>query len=201
MLPTVRLIEQCYATAEPLEEPWVTLALPNAPSDTRRASTASGASRPAASQGRMLITGAGGFVGTRLGERLLLGSSWDVRAMVRTPGGISRLARLPVDVTLGDVLDRASLTRALHGCDAVVHAAVGTSWREADRIAVNVEGTLNIVEAALAAGVRRFVHVGSISVYGDDAIGSVDERTPVNPRKGWTTARARHRPNASCSTP
>src|SRR5690606_4296965 len=83
--------------------------------------------------------------------------------------------------------DPTSLAPALDGCEALVHCGLGTSWRRQERVAVTVEGTRHLVEAALAARVKRFVHISSISVYGEPT-GTIDESAPVRPKKGWDYA-------------
>jgi len=179
VLPTVDLIEQCYLRRRPVHEPWVRVQLP--------------ATRTAAGTGRrVLVTGASGFIGCRLSERLHFGSDWTPRALIRTPGRAVRLARMPIEFAIGDLSSPTDLARALEGCDAVVHAGIGTSWRESERVAVNVRGTRNLVEAALRAGVKRFVHISTIALYGEHANGTITEETPLRPRKGWDYAESKY---------
>jgi nucleoside-diphosphate-sugar epimerase len=125
--------------------------------------------RGAEALGRVLVTGAGGFVGGRIAE-VLCSQGVDVRAGLRRWGSAARIGRFPVDLVLCDVMDPASIDAALEGVDRVVHCAVG------DR-AVTVEGTRNMLQAAARANLRRFVHISTIDVYGD-ATGEVDETTP-----------------------
>ena len=180
VLPTVDLIEQCYAKRRPVHEPWVTVQLPA----TRRERAGAGK--------RVLVTGASGFIGCRLSERLHYGSDWTPRAFIRTPGRAVRLARMPIEFAIGDLASPSDLARALEGCDAVVHAGIGTSWRESERVAVNVKGTRNLVDAALRAGVKRFVHISTIALYGEHANGTITEETPLRPRKGWDYAESKY---------
>jgi len=119
--------------------------------------------------GRVLVTGAGGFVGGRISE-VLCSQGVEVRAGLRRWGSAARIGRFPVDLVLCDVMDPGSIDAALEGVDRVVHCAVG------DR-AVTVEGTRNLLEAAERAGIRRVVHISTIDVYGE-ARGEVDEKTP-----------------------
>jgi nucleoside-diphosphate-sugar epimerase len=182
VLPSVDLIEQCYARRTPMAEPWFTENLPAAVNP---------APRPVAQQRRVLVTGASGFIGCRLSERLHFGSDWRVRALIRNPGRAVRLARMPVEFALGDLASPADLARSLEGCDAVVHAGIGTSWRESERIATTVKGTKNLVDAALRAGVKRFVHISTIALYGDQVTGTITEETPARPAKGWDYAESK----------
>jgi predicted dehydrogenase/nucleoside-diphosphate-sugar epimerase len=180
VVPNVRLLEACYANRVPLEEPWFAEGL------HRRTA------RPSAGPGRVLITGASGFIGCRLSERLHCGSDWNVRALVRSPGRAVRLARMPLELAIGDLSSPRSLAEALDGCDTIVHAGIGTSWRRSERVSVNVKGTKNLVEAALRAGVKRFVHLSTIAVYGDSVTGTITEDTLVRPKKGWDYAESKY---------
>ena len=119
----------------------------------------------------VLVTGAGGFIGGRVVEVLHRLGDRSVRAGVRRWASAARIGRLPVEIVQCDVMDPASLDRALIGISAVVHCAVG------DRD-VTVGGTLKLLEAAERADVDRVVHISSIDVYGD-ATGEVSEETPL----------------------
>jgi nucleoside-diphosphate-sugar epimerase/predicted dehydrogenase len=195
VLPCVRLIEQCYEQRQPLEEPWIeeglhrgSSAAVNGESRCPGANTASGAHPAVAkarSPGRVLITGASGFIGCRTAEILCLRDGWQVRALVHNPGSAARLARLPVEMIQGDLRSKADVDRAVADCDAVVHCAIGTAYGQRRQIfAVTVDGTRHLVEAALAAGVRRFVHLSTIAVHGNDVRGIIEESTPVQPERG-----------------
>lgn len=134
-----------------------------------------------------LVTGATGFLGGHLVQQLL-DARWKVRALYRSQASMGVLAALDVDARQGDVTERASLERALAGgVDVVFHAAASTAaWkpRAAELERINVEGTLNVVEACLAAGVKRLVHTSSVAVFGltEDVI---DERSPHLGRQSW----------------
>jgi predicted dehydrogenase/nucleoside-diphosphate-sugar epimerase len=182
VVPSVALMEECYATRTPLIEPWFTEGLP-----ASRPQTAATGRRP-----RVLVTGASGFIGARLCEWLHYSGEYDVRALIRNPGRAVRLARMPIEFAVGDLSSRADLDRALAGCDMVVHAGIGTSWRESERVAVNVDGTRNLVEAALKAGVKRFVHLSTLALYGDQVTGTITEETPINPKKEWDYSHSKH---------
>lgn len=136
---------------------------------------------------RALVTGATGFLGTHL-TRALLAASVEVRALYRSDAALAALRDLPVDARRGDVLDRASLDAALSGgIDWVFHVAASTaSWRPqfAEQQRINVDGTRHVVEAALAAGVKRFVHTSTVAVYGfTNAV--ISERSPMLGRDSW----------------
>jgi nucleoside-diphosphate-sugar epimerase len=98
--------------------------------------------------------------------------------MAHRPGRALRLARLPVEIAWADITDSTSVERALEGCDVVVHCAYGTSGDRKARHQVTVEGTRLLAEAALAYGVRRFVHISTLAVYSYSPPARVDEQTP-----------------------
>jgi nucleoside-diphosphate-sugar epimerase len=125
-----------------------------------------------------LVTGATGFIGGRLVERLVLEHGVEVRALVRNLAGAARLARFPVTVVRGDVTHPADLESATRGCDLVFHCAYGTSGSQKHRAWVNAEGTRRLLAAARAAGVRRIVHLSTLMVYGQTADGDLDETAP-----------------------
>jgi nucleoside-diphosphate-sugar epimerase len=88
------------------------------------------------------------------------------------------------DVVQADLLDPGSLQRAAAGCHAVVHAAAWTGGPELAPEAgyrVNVEGTRNVLAAAQAAGVERFIYISSVAVYGVNSAPLVDEAMPTPP--------------------
>jgi nucleoside-diphosphate-sugar epimerase len=128
-----------------------------------------------------LITGATGLLGSHIVEQLRERGR-PVRALVRPTSDRSWLDAQGVDLAEGDVADPASLERACQGCDVVYHAAAKVGdwgpWAEFQRI--TIDGTRNVVSAAAVAGVRRVVHISSISVFGyytkDQTI---DESFPV----------------------
>jgi nucleoside-diphosphate-sugar epimerase len=131
----------------------------------------------------VLITGATGFVGNRLTERLALGSGYNVTAAVhRFSGpGLARLARLPVKLALVDVLDRKSLESAAVNCDFIVHLAYGTSGDEDTKRRITVSGTENILKVALKNNVSKVVHLSTAAVHGiDPKIPVVDETAPFD---------------------
>jgi farnesol dehydrogenase len=134
---------------------------------------------------KILMTGATGFLGRRTALRL--GREHALRLLVRGSGARSGLPE-GSEIVAGDVTDRASLERAMAGCDAVVHAAalvkILAPAAEFDR--VNVGGFENVVAAAAATGVRRILYVSSFIALGpteDGAGGTLDETAPVGERR------------------
>jgi dihydroflavonol-4-reductase len=115
----------------------------------------------------VLVTGATGFVGTAL-CRALLDSGFNVRALHRASSTLKNLAGLPVEYFQGDILDLASMRAACVGTRWVFHAASQSDyWRNPDAVKRSaIEGTSNIANAALAAGVEKFVFTSSLSAMG-----------------------------------
>ncbi len=135
---------------------------------------------------RLLITGAGGFLGQRVVHRAL-DAGHTVRAMVR-PGGRDRL-NAPASDALGvveaDLCEPQSLREAVRDVGAVLHLAATMRGTLAEARAATVDGTAHLLEAMRAAGVARMVLVSSIVVYDYRGLarGAVlDEVTPLEPR-------------------
>ncbi len=176
-LPTVKLIADCYANSDKLDEPWVKV----------NESPNIWIKKKVPQIKKIFLTGATGFIGSRVAEFLCLREGLEVRALVHNPGNASRLARLDVEMVQGDLGAKTNFLELLDGCDAVIHCAIGTAWEEPKKIfEVTVEGTRRLAKAALRAGVQRFIHVSTMSVYGDDLhlTGLLTEAHPVKPAKG-----------------
>jgi len=127
---------------------------------------------------RVLVTGATGFIGGRLVERLVREEGAQVRALVRTFANAPRIARFPIEMIPGDLVSQDALDRAMDGCDVVFHCAYGAQGTDAERRVVNVQGTERVLATALAHKCRRLVHVSTMSVYGDPQSGDIDETAP-----------------------
>jgi dihydroflavonol-4-reductase len=129
-----------------------------------------------------LVTGATGFVGSAV-LRALLARGETVRALVRPSSNRRNLDGLPVEVAIGDLTDRRSLSQAVRGCQAVFHVAADYRlWaaRPADLYRNNVEGTRLLLEAAGEAGVVRIVYTSSVATLGILPNGEpADETTPA----------------------
>jgi nucleoside-diphosphate-sugar epimerase len=126
------------------------------------------------------VTGGTGFLGSNL-VSLLKEEGWQVIAMHRGTTSADRLTTLGAEPRSAELDDVESLKRAMpEGVDAVFHVAASISWWRFDREQqerVNVGGTRNVAEAALARGAKRFVHTSSVAAYGIDQT-NIDERTP-----------------------
>ncbi|MDH3674035.1 MAG: NAD-dependent epimerase/dehydratase family protein [Anaerolineae bacterium] len=130
-----------------------------------------------------MITGATGFLGRNLCE-YLSSHGYQLRALVRATSNTAMLEDYEVELVQGDVLDPASVRAAVKGCDYVVHAAAYFRlWGPPEPFQnTNVEGTRNVLTAARAEGVQRFIHISTIIVVGPQKAGVViTEQTPRQP--------------------
>ena len=115
---------------------------------------------------RVVVTGATGFIGGRLVEKLVLECKADVTALVRSYSTASRIARFPVKIVKADLTKLEDIESAIHGADIVVHCAYGSYGSKKTTKFVNVQGTKNILEASLRAKIERVIHLSSVVVYG-----------------------------------
>lgn len=129
---------------------------------------------------RVLVTGAGGYLGGRLVAHLEQGSRFRVRRGSRRADSGSDDV-----VAIGDLGDVALLKAACRDMDAVVHLAalneIDSAREPARAHEVNVEGTRRVVDGAVTAGVRRFVYLSTAHVYGAPLEGRIDEAHPTTP--------------------
>ena len=130
----------------------------------------------------VLVTGASGFLGSAVARRLLT-AGYAVRVLVRESSPAGNLDDLDVEIVTGDLRDAGSLARAVKGCTGLFHVAADYRlWVPDERtmLAINVDGTRNLMLAALEAGVERIVYTSSVAALGLRADGPADEETPVS---------------------
>ncbi|MFC2058372.1 hopanoid-associated sugar epimerase [Chloroflexota bacterium] len=134
---------------------------------------------------KALVTGATGFIGGNL-ARELLGQGFQVRALVREESNRKNIDDLDIETALGDLTDRASLDRALDGCDVLFHVAAAYTFWARDPGSIyksNVQGTENILAAALDRGIEKVVYTSTESTIGIDRGENLGtEEMEVNPR-------------------
>ena len=148
---------------------------------------------------KVLITGAGGFIGSHLAERLVeLGAS--VRALVHynALGTWGWLDQSPVknrlEVVAGDICDRDSVCRAVEGREIVFHLAaliaIPYSYQApASYIRTNIEGTLNVLQAARDAKVKRVIHTSTSETYGTAQYVPIDEKHPLQGQSPYSASK------------
>ena len=110
---------------------------------------------------RILVTGANGFIGPKIVHELRA-AGHDVRALVRRPERAGSLTAWGAEVVAGDVTDAASMTAAAAGCTHVVHLVAIIQGRPDQFRRVMIDGTRNVIAAAQAAGVERFVLMSAL---------------------------------------
>ena len=132
---------------------------------------------------KVLITGATGFLGPRLCQRMLT-EGYQVRILCRGTSNLAAVATLRLEKTLGDVTDAESVRAAMKGCQYVIHAAakVGHQPRaRQEQMRINVEGARNAAQAARTQGVARLMYVSSVAAIGIPTDAQVaDEDFPFN---------------------
>jgi 2-alkyl-3-oxoalkanoate reductase len=121
---------------------------------------------------RVAVIGANGFVGGRLVEQWHLEERIEVVPIVRRPGAAAPVLRFGLDCRVVDALDERELSRALAGCDAVVHAGAGPR-------PFVTKSPARLVRAAAQAGVGTVIYVSSMAVHGWQARPGTDEATPL----------------------
>src|SRR5476651_2081332 len=136
---------------------------------------------------KILVTGASGFVGSAV-ARKLLEAGFSVRALVRSSSPRAHLAGLDLEFFEGDLRDRKSLDRATAGMRYLFHVAADYRlWARDKReiFASNVEGTRNLMEAALDAGVERIIYTSSVATIAIRSGGmAANETTPLREDQG-----------------
>ncbi|MBP3954528.1 SDR family NAD(P)-dependent oxidoreductase [Gemmata sp. G18] len=148
---------------------------------------------------RVLVTGAGGFIGSHLVERLV-NEGARVRALVHYNALESRgwlndaSVRENVEVVAGDVTDRDSVRHAVTGTEVVFHLAaliaIPYSYQApASYVRTNVTGTLHVLQAAHELGVERVVHTSTSEVYGTARYVPIDEAHPLQGQSPYSASK------------
>ncbi|MEZ0229118.1 MAG: NAD-dependent epimerase/dehydratase family protein [Planctomycetota bacterium] len=145
---------------------------------------------------KVLVTGATGFVGSEI-ARELVRQGHQVRVLVRKTSKLDGLKDVPHERVEGDILDRASLDRALEGMEALIHAAANVSARIRDAALidrVNVEGTRTVLDAAAARPGLRVVYTSSVATIGATETPSLQtESSPWRSGDGYQYIDAKRR--------
>lgn len=150
---------------------------------------------------QVLVTGAGGFIGSHLAETLVKAGA-RTRALVHynargDAGHLDRLepaVRQQMEVVAGDVIDGMQMRELASGCDVVFHLAaliaIPYSYKAVGSyLAANVQGTYSVLEACRAQGVGRLVHTSTSEVYGTAQYVPIDERHPLNAQSPYAATK------------
>ena len=138
---------------------------------------------------KVLVTGAGGFIGTKVVQELWNRGCEVYYFDVIDPKieGIKRL-------NLGTILDQYDLALAVKGCDYAIHLAAllgvyKTDNSRLETLHVNIDGTLNFIEACVKEGVKKIVFSSSSEVYGDQEKFPITEENPLNPKSVYAVSK------------
>ena len=133
-----------------------------------------------------LVTGATGFIGGHLAERLVQ-EGHQVRCLVRATSDTSLLEKLDLEIAVGDLTSPRTLAGAADGCRYVFHCgALVSDWGTTNEIArINVGGTQNLLAASVSASVQRFIHFSTTDVYGYPGGMAVDESHTATRFRNW----------------
>lgn len=150
---------------------------------------------------RVVVTGAGGFIGSHLVQELVSAGA-SVRAFVHynSRNDWGNLHELPTDqlaeveVVPGEIQDPFSVQRAVHGRELVFHLAalIGIPYSYVaprSYVDTNVQGTLNVLQAALTAGAERLVHTSTSETYGTAQYTPIDERHPLQGQSPYSASK------------
>ncbi len=148
---------------------------------------------------RVLVTGAGGFIGSHLTERLVaLGARTRALVHYNSAGRWGWLdessAKDDIEVIAGDVQDRDSIASAMDGVEIVFHLAaliaIPYSYQAPlSYVRTNVEGTFNVLQAARTTGVERVVHTSTSEVYGSAQYLPIDEGHPLQGQSPYSATK------------
>ena len=122
---------------------------------------------------KVAVIGASGFIGTRVIEQYHLGGGPTVAALVRQPSSLALPSRFGIETHLADALDVDAMARAMSGCSAVIHVALGDP-AQIERMPAA------LCLAAAAADVRRLIYMSSASVHGQNPAAGTDEATELD---------------------
>lgn len=148
---------------------------------------------------RVLVTGAGGFIGSHLTERLVADGA-KVRALVHynALGKWGWLDSSPVagqiDVVLGDITDRDCVREAVRDREVVFHLAaliaIPYSYQvPSSYVRTNIDGTINVLQSAREFGVERVIHTSTSEVYGTAEYAPIDERHPLKGQSPYAASK------------
>lgn len=140
----------------------------------------------------VFVTGGTGFLGRHLIPALCR-AGYTLRILTRQPQANTWLRRYPrVEIVSGDLLEPESYRAALDGCRWIVHAGgVFRFWGDPAAFhSANVTGTENLLQAALDAGVERFIHISTAAVIGQpDRVREMDETYPASPAEPYQVSK------------
>jgi len=164
VLDTVQTIDRCYSNVNRLKSKWYV-------SENEEFELL----KNHLQNKKILITGASGFIGSRIAEKLFFEFGTTPICAVKNYAHVAKLCRFPTNIISVDILNKEKLDQAMEGCDYVIHCAFGNT---SDRILnhkINVDGTRNVLEAAKSNNVKKVVLLSTVEVYGQNSPEMIDE--------------------------
>ena len=143
---------------------------------------------------KIFITGATGFIGSHLAERLSR-TEHKMCCLVRDPSRAKRLTELGAKLVQGDVTDKTSVMNGMKGCDWVFNLAnIYTMWMPDKRTyhEINVDGTRNVMDCALELRASKVIHVSTVAIWAKSSASPFNEETPISPVQVSEYARSKY---------
>lgn len=148
---------------------------------------------------KVLVTGAGGFIGSHLTERLVV-EGCKVKAFIRynsknSWGWLEESAyKNDIEIYTGDIRDHDSVKDAMKGIDIVFHLAalIGIPYSYISPLAyikTNIEGAYNVLQSARELGTERIIHTSTSEVYGTALYVPIDEKHPLQPQSPYSASK------------
>jgi nucleoside-diphosphate-sugar epimerase len=129
---------------------------------------------------KLLVTGASGFIGQEVARQLAFGG-YRPRLMIRQAGDDCEICHLPADFVIADLRNHDSLKQAVKGVEGIIHLAARATFESYEKLKPSIlDGSLALMKAGIAAGVRRFVYSSSLLVY-NGSTPQVNADTPAKP--------------------
>ena len=138
---------------------------------------------------RVLITGGGGFLGSNV-VKFFLEKKIQVRAFDLAGQFEQSLVAKDAEIYKGSILDVNALSNAMRDCDSVIHLAAmlgveRTEKRRLDCLEININGTLNVLEACVKNNIKKIIFASSSEVYGEPITTPITETHPLNPKSTY----------------
>lgn len=139
---------------------------------------------------KVLVTGGSGFIGERVVEAVLE-KGYEARVFDLVEPSVEGMG---VSYRQGSVLDPYVLSTAVKGCDCVIHmaAVLGVRHTEHNRLEcmlINIQGTVNVLEACVKERVKRIIFASSSEVYGEQELQPITEDAPLNPKSNYAISK------------